>query len=355
MFDLKRTLELIKGALFDAEPTWRAYLPEAGNWQRTAFLLTGPLIVASTVIAYLLALTSSDTSMFPMFRPTVMSSVVSIVSGAVAVGVVASIFSALAGAFGGKSNFALGLATITLAFVPAYVGQALVWLPWIGGLLAFGLSIYGLVLLWRIIPIYLQVPDGKRTGHYIVSLICSIIVMAIIGSFVGGIMFGSSAGMTMSGLPRVGTPGSGSGSMFGGVIRQAEMMAAAEEDRYSPPSDGNLTERQVREFIRVMDRAAELQVDKEKRLQALAEKADNDEQLSMSDLGELMGSVTDLAGMQAGQIEVVKSAGGNWAEHQWVRESLRTAWIQKDINDTIAHNYKLYQKYEEQLARYVAK
>lgn len=351
MFDLKRTLELIKGALFDAEPTWRAYLPEAGNWQRTAFLLTGPLIVASTVIAYLLALISSDTSMFPMFRPTVMSSVVSIVSGAVAVGVVAFIFSALAGAFGGKNNFALGLAAITLAFVPAYVGQALAWLPWIGGLLAFGLSIYGLVLLWRIIPIYLEVPHGKRIGHYIVSLICSIVVMAIVGSFVSGVMYASSPGMTMGGLPQVATPG----SMFGGVIRQAEMMAAAEEDRYSPPSDGNLTEQQVREFIRVMDRATELQEDKEKRLQALAEKAGDDEQLSMSDLGELMGSVADLAGMQGGQIEVVKSAGGNWAEHQWVRESLRTAWIQKDINDTIAHNYKLYQKHEEQLARYVAK
>ena len=351
MFDLKRTLELIKGALFDAEPTWRAYLPEAGNWQRTAFLLTGPLIVASTVIAYLLALISSDTSMFPMFRPTVMSSVVSIVSGAVAVGVVAFIFSALAGAFGGKNNFALGLAAITLAFVPAYVGQALAWLPWIGGLLAFGLSIYGLVLLWRIIPIYLEVPHGKRIGHYIVSLICSIVVMAIVGSFVSGVMYASSPGMTMGGLPQVATPG----SMFGGVMRQAEMMAAAEEDRYSPPSDGNLTEQQVREFIRVMDRATELQADKEKRLQALAEKAGDDEQLSMSDLGELMGSVADLAGMQGGQIEVVKSAGGNWAEHQWVRESLRTAWIQKDINDTIAHNYKLYQKHEEQLARYVAK
>ena len=168
-------------------------------------------------------------------------------------------------------------------------------------------------------------------------------------------MYGSSPGMTMSGLPRVETPGSRSGSMFGGAIRQAEMMAAAEEDRYSPPSDGNLTEQQVREFIRVMDRATELQADKEKRLQALAEKAGDDEQLSMSDLGELMGSVADLAGMQGGQIEVVKSAGGNWAEHQWVRESLRTAWIQKDINDTIAHNYKLYQKHEEQLARYVAK
>jgi Yip1-like protein len=353
MFDLKRTLELVQGALFDTEPTWRAYLPEAGNWQKTAVLLTGPLIVASTVIAYLLALTSSDTSMFGMFRPTIMSSVINIVAGAVAVGVVTFIFSTLAGVFGGKNNFALGLAAISLAFVPGYVGQALVWLPWLGGLLSFGLAIYGLVLLWRIIPIYLEVPDGKRTAHYVVSLLASIVVMMVIGSVVGRVLYGSVPGMTMSGITQMGS--GSSGGMFGGAIRQAELMAAAEEDRYSPPSDGKLSDRQVREFIRVMDRAAELQADKDKRLQALAEKADSDNQLSMGDLGELMGSVTDLAGMQGGQIEVVKTAGGNWAEHEWVRDTLRTARIQKDGSDMIVSNYGLYQKYEEQLSGYLAR
>lgn len=354
MFDLTRTLELVKGALFDAETTWRAYLPEAGDWKKTAFLLTGPLIVASTVIAYLLGLTSSDASIFGQFRPTITSSVFNIIAGAIAAGVIAFIVSSLAGVFGGKNSFALGLAAITLAFVPGYVGQALAWLPWIGGPLALGLAIYGLVLLWRIIPIYLEVPQSKRAGHYILSLIASIVVMAIIGNVAGPIVYGSSPGTTMGGMSQTESPGSRTGGMFGGAIRQAELMAAAEEDRYSPPSDGEVTDRQVQEFIRVMDRAAELQADKEKRLQALAEKADRDEQMSMSDMSEMMGTVTDLAGMQGGQIEVVKSAGGNWAEHQWVRDSLRTAWIQKDINDTIEHNYELYQKYEGQLAAYIS-
>jgi Yip1-like protein len=355
MFDLKRTLELVKGALFDPEPTWRGYLPEAGNWQKTAIVLTGPLIVASAVIAYLLALTTSSTSMFGQFRPTVMSSVLNIVSGAISAGVVAFIFSSLAGVFGGKNNFALGLAAITLAFVPGYVGQALTWLPWVGTLLALGLAIYGLVLLWRIIPLYLEVPEGKRTTHYIVSLIASIIVMVVVGSIVGRVLYGSSPGMVMGGMPKVDAPDSRSGGMFGSVVRQAELAAAADEDRYSPPSDSELTERQVQEYIRVMDRAAGLLAEKEERLKALADKADKNDQMSFSDLGEMMGGVADLAGMQGSQIEVVKSAGGNWAEHQWVRESLRTAWIQKDLNETTATNYKLYQKYEDQLAMYITR
>ena len=62
----------------------------------------------------------------------------------------------------------------------------------------------------------------------------------------------------------------------------------------------------------------------------------------------------EAAGLQTSEIEVVKSAGGNWAEHQWVRESLRTAWIQKDINDTVAHNYELYLEFEDQLSAFIS-
>lgn len=355
MFDPKRTLDLIKGALFDADTTWRAYLPEAGDWKKTAFLLTGPLIILSTIIAYLIGLTSSDASMFGQFRPTITTSLFSIVTGAIAIVVLTFIFSALAGVFGGKNNFALGLAALSLAFVPGYVGQALAWLPWIGGLLALGLGIYGLVLLWRIIPLYLEVPQSKRVVHYVVSLIASIVVMVIIGQVINPMIYGRDAASPFGSMSRTEATGARSGGVFGGALRQAELIAAAEEDRYSPPSDGGLTERQVQEFIRVMDRAAELVAEKEERMRALAEKADNDEQISLSEMSEMMGTVQDLAGLQGGQIEVVKSAGGNWAEHQWVRESLRTAWLQKDINDTVAHNYEMFQKYEGQLTDYITR
>jgi len=133
------------------------------------------------------------------------------------------------------------------------------------------------------------------------------------------------------------------------------LMAAAEDDEYEPPSNGRLKKDQVREFIRVMQRTEELQQQKTARLQELAEKADNDEQVSFKDLGSMMSGMTEAAGLQTSEIEVVKSAGGNWAEHQWVRASLRTAWIQKDINDTVAHNFELYEEFEEELADYVSR
>jgi len=354
MIDLKRTLSLISGGIFDSEQTWRNYLPEADNWQKTALLLTGPLIIISAVGAYIFGFLGSDVSMFGQFRPTIISTILTMIMSAIAAVVIAFIVGALAGAFGGKSSFALSLAATTFAFIPGYLGQAVTWLPWIGGLLAFGLFIYGLVLLWKVIPVYLEVPDGKRVGHYILSLVAVIAAMFVLSMTVGRLLFPSMGAPSYDSVSHVPSGGSSSGTgLFGGLARQGELMAAAEEDRYDPPSDGRLSKNQVREFVRVVSRAEELQQEKMARIQEIADKADRDEEVSFSDLGSMMSGMTEAAGLQTSEIEVVKSAGGNWAEHQWVRESLRTAWVQKDINDTVAHNYALYQEFEEQLSRYI--
>lgn len=354
MIDLTRTLSLVKGGIFDPEKTWRDYLPEAENWQKTAFLLTGPLIILAAVAAYLLGLLGSDVSMFGRFRPTIVSTLMTMVTSAIVAVVVAWIVSALAGAFGGKSSFGLGLAATTFAFIPGYVGQALVWVPWIGGLLAFGLFIYGLVLLWKAIPVFLDVPGGKRAGHYILSLVASIAAVLILSLTIGRFMGPTVTAPTFSDMSDSSDSDRGTGGgLYSGIARQAELLEAAEDDRYDPPSNGRLSEKQVREFIRVMNRSEELQQQKMKKLEELAAKAERDEEVSFRDIGAMMGGITEVAGLQTSEIEVVKSAGGNWAEHQWVRESLRTAWVQKDVNDTIAHNYALYQEFEDELGDYI--
>jgi hypothetical protein len=354
MIDLNRTLSLVKGGIFDPEKTWRDYLPEAENWQKTAFLLTGPLIIFAAVAAYLLGFLGSDVSVFGRFRPTIVSTIMTMVSSAIAAVVIAWVFSAVAGAFGGKSGFGLGLAATTFAFIPGYIGQALVWLPWIGGLLSLGLFIYALVLLWKAIPVFLAVPDGKRVGHYILALVVSIAAMFILSMTVGRFIGPTITAPSLSDMSDVSSrDGDSSGGLYGGLARQADLMAAAEQDRYDPPSNGRLSEDQVREFIRVMQRADELQQQKMKRLEELAEKAERDEEVSLRDIGAMMGGMSEAVGLQTSEIEVVKSAGGNWAEHVWVRETLRTAWIQKDVDDTVAHNYALYQEFEDELGDYI--
>lgn len=348
MIDLTRTMQLVREGLVEPEATWRSYLPEAGDWQKTAQLLTVPLVVGAAVLAFVLGLLGSGVSAFG-FRPTLGGLILGIVWGLAAAAVIAGIFSSLAEMFGGKGGFALGLAATTLAFIPGYIGQVLGALPWIGWLLSIGLGIYSLVLLWRIIPLYLEVPEGKRTMHYVVSLIATIVAFMVLSLLLGG----GAAGNQLSSAGNL-EPGSVDGGLFGGLARQAELLATAEEDRYQPPADGELSERQVEAYIRVMERAAEALADQEQQVREIAERADANEELSFRDLTSMMSGVAQASGAGTIEIEIVKTAGGNWAEHQWVKQALRTAWLQKDSSDAVAHNYALYREYEDQLAAFVA-
>lgn len=352
MIDVRRTLKLISGGLFDPETTWTNYFPEAGDWQKTAMLLTVPLILISAIAAYVFGFFGSDVSIFGRFRPTVMSTLWSVIFAGIAAVVLAFVISLLAGAFGGKNKFALGLAATSFAFIPGYLSSAVSWVPWVGGLLAFGMFVYAMVLLWKIIPIYLAVPTGKRAGHYILTLVVSIVALMILSMTVGRFLFPPMYGPSFGDRSSIGGSDSMVSGMFGGITRQAELMAAAQQDEYDPPSNGRLSKKQVREFIRVMQRASEIEHEKMEHLKELSEKADQDGEFSFRDLGSMMSGVTEAAGLHTSEIEVVMSAGGNWAEHQWVREALRTAWIQKDINDSVAHNYELYLEYADELSDY---
>jgi len=354
MINPKRTLELLHGGLFDPEKTWREFLDTAEDWKKTAALVTGPLIVLSALAAYLVGFLGSSSSFFAQFRPTLISTVGTMITSAIGAVVFAFIVSAVAGAFGGKKSFALALAATSPALIPSYLGQAAMWLPWVGGLVALGLFIYALVLLWKIIPIYLSVPDGKRAGHYILSILASIVAMIILSATVGRLFMPTISGPTFGGLSDTNSSSTPFDSgAYGGLARQGQLIEAAQNDKFTPPSNGRVSKKQVKEFIRVMNRTDELRQQKLDQYKAIAEKAEKNEDISLKDLGSILGGVTDAAGLQTAEIEVVKSAGGNWAEHQWIKNSLRTAMIQKDGSDAIEHNYELYGDYEEELSGYL--
>ena len=48
-------------------------------------------------------------------------------------------------------------------------------------------------------------------------------------------------------------------------------------------------------------------------------------------------------------MEIVKTSGGNWAEHVWVEEQLRVARFQPDANDAAARNRELYDEFAASL------
>lgn len=227
MFDIKKTLELIQGGLLEPKATWQSYLSENRGWQETALLLTLPLIVATFVLSGLLSWVFGSYYVFTA-RGGFGTWLLGLLMAVVAIAAAGFIFSYLAGLFKGSHNFNKGLAALSLAAIPAYLGGVLGTIPYIGWIISLALTIVTLVFLYQIIPSYLEVPEDKRVLHYIASLVATFVVMLILSAIlgVGG----------MSSMPReasISGQESGQAGMFGGIQRYAQMMEQAELEKLS--------------------------------------------------------------------------------------------------------------------------
>jgi hypothetical protein len=344
MFDLARTVELIKGMIVEPRPTWERYYPESGDPQRTLGLLTIPLIVGAAILTWLLSHLFGSFYLFGGgFGLGFMLSM--IVFWAIGFGVFVLIISYLAKVFKGEGDWRRGLAAMSLATVPSWIGSVLSTLPLIGFLIGLALSIYALVLIYKIIPLYLKVPESSRVGHFIATLVCALIAGFILGSVLGFGMMGQGPMME----PGIGQPGAPQGGLLP-YERKADLMAEAEADRYDPPADGRVTEAQLAAYLDVLRKTADLRSAYGEDMDRLAQSIESKDgaEPSMKDLGTVFSGVMKLGGMAMAEMEVVKTGGGNWAEHSWVKEQLWTARIHKDSPET-AHNWALYQQHAAEL------
>ena len=133
-----------------------------------------------------------------------------------------------------------------------------------------------------------------------------------------------------------------SGGLFGSFERQAKVAEEATNDSYEPPADGKLTRDQVERFVYVMEKTGQLRG-------RLTEKLESNNETENPSLGDVFGGIRDAVRAGTAEMEVVKTAGGNWAEHQWVRSQLETARIHEDLNDTTRHNFALYERFKDRL------
>lgn len=342
MIDVNKTIAILKGGLLNPSKTWDSYLGKSHTWQETTTLLSAPLIIVSAVAAAILAWIFSSHYIFAA-SPGFGGFLIGIIAAFAGLFLAAFIFSFFAGVFNGEHNFNNGLAAVSLAAIPSYAGSILGTLPWIGWILSLALSILGLIFLYKIIPSYLKVPEEKRVIHFIVSLLVTLIVAVFLGMLLG------IGGVATTGHLKPHADSSSSHSMFGGLGRQAELMEQAGNDRYDPPKDGNISDVQMKKYVSTMQKVADLRVEQEKKLQQFQQQNQEKKDYSFSDIGALTSGMNAVMGSVNAEMEVVKTGGGNWAEHRWISDQLRIAMIQKDISDAVKHNYSLYLEHEEQL------
>lgn len=352
-FDIKKTLNLIKGGLLDPRNTWNSYLEKDPAWQDTAIQLTGPLLAANVLLTLIFSRLSGGYVYFGYGQNFLAALVSGLVFAAIGFAVVVAVFCFLASVFKGKSHFSRAFAAVSLAVIPGWVaGVVGALIPWVGWLISLAGFVLSLVYLYRIIPLALEVPEDKRVVHFIASIVCIFVINLILAAVLGtGSMargFGSRDFMPGDGD----TPVFGSG-MLGEMERQGRLIEAAQADRYEPPSDGRLSESQVEAFASVARKTQALQEEYAEDMQKLNEELEAKEkagELTPADLAKAYGSVGTVFGANNAEMEIVKTSGGNWAEYMWVKKQLRIAKIQRgEGSDALKHNFELYREYRDQL------
>ena len=365
MFDLGKFTNWVSGGLFENQATWEAYKAENHHWQATATQFTAPLVVLWGVAAVLLGWLFSNGGGFFNFLQPVVSSLIWFGLG----GLIASF---LAGKFGGMPGYGQALAALTFASIPGAIGGAISSLPVLGWVCAIGGSIWSLMLLWQALPTFLDIPLERRVGHYLLTLGATIIAFIIVTAILTGLGLGMASDEHSYGRDQASSPAqtrsndsiwtdrtsepanssttssstSSSSDTGGGLFgfgREIDYLEAAERDTYTPPADGRLEESQVERTVKFFAAANRL---RDSSTDALKKLENKDEQAS---LGDLFKGVKGLVSAGTAEMQSVKSGGGNWAEHEWVKRQLFEARIHQDLNDTTNHNFELYQKYEDQL------
>ena len=350
-FDFKKTLDLTKGGLLSPAETWERYLGENADWKSTLVVLTAPLLLANAILGLLLSRMMGTMSPFGLggnwFGALILGLVLACIGFAVAV----LVFNFLAGVFGGKPDFSRAFAAISLAAIPAWIaGIVGAAIPWLGGLIALAGAIVSLVFLYKILPLALGVPDGKRVLHFVVSLVAVLVINIIIGSVLGVGRMSTDVGRHDLGKRESRSGTSSAPGMFGELSRQAELMEQAGEDVYEPPGDGMISSKQANWFADVLAKSARIHEDEVARLEKLSKEMDEKKDVSPADIARFyqgMGSVVSLSNTE---MEVVKSGGGNWAEFEWIRQQLRTARMQQgEGSNALAHNFEVYEEISDEV------
>jgi len=351
MFDFAKTVQLIKGGLLEPQATWDSFLGENPDLKTTLIQLTGPLLVANVLLSVIFSRLVGGFYAYGMGGNLFVGLIMGLVMAVIGLAIATAVINALGGAFGGKSDINRAFAAVSLAVIPGYVaGIVGALIPYLGFLVMLAGGILSLVYLWRILPQALSIPEEKRALHYIVSLVLIFVVNAIVGAIIG---IGSVTNQMGSGsFSDSGDSGPASG-IFSGIMRQAELQESADRDRYDPPSNGKVSEAQVKQLVRVAEKVEALQQRESDKLKKMAEDMENKEKPSFGDISKIYQSTGSVMGLANAEMEVVKTGDGNWAEHQWVKEQLRIAIVQQDGSDAIEHNLRLYQKYQEQLDKII--
>ncbi len=346
--DFSKTPDIIKLGITDPTTGWEKYFAEGVPFKDTALVLTGPLILLNALLVAAFGGLVPGMSFMGAFFSTLVGAVIGVFVGA-------GVFSVLAGVLGGTSNFDKAFSALSLAWVPALLGSIVAAIvPFVGFLVAIAAFVLSLVYLYRLLPLALAVPDGKRVWHFILGLVIVIVINAIIGSVLGlnrpsgDALSAGGSGAAFEG----GEEAPRQSGMLGAMQRHGEIMEKAGTHRYDPPANGRVSKAQVEAYMAVQRKARKAQERFRQKMEDMEKQSADGENPGLAGLSSLGATISGAVTAGNAEMEIVVTGGGNWAEHNWVKGQLQTAMIHGGEGaDPIPQNYKLFEPYLEELGQ----
>jgi hypothetical protein len=105
----------------------------------------------------------------------------------------------LAPSFDGVKNRMQAMKLVTYSLTAGWVATILYVIPFLGGLLVFLAQLYGLYIFYLGVPVMMKVPVAKAAGYTAVVVVVTIIIGAVVGIVLSGVMMvgGLGSGMFM--------------------------------------------------------------------------------------------------------------------------------------------------------------
>jgi hypothetical protein len=187
MVDVAATVGRIRGMVVDPDATLAEHVQPVPPWAIVAREHAVPLIAGSAAVSTVLSLAfvpAAGTTGGGLIELLVLLLVrVAVNFGMVAL--MAALVAFFAGMFNGANDFNRGFVLVTLAMTPLYVGEAVLPIPLLGTLAALGGLIYSMIILYRNIPVAMNVPRTSRGRHFFMTLASMFLILMIAGLALG--------------------------------------------------------------------------------------------------------------------------------------------------------------------------
>lgn len=182
----KELLDLAIRGVISPKSLWKDKLQDSRSWIE---ILKFPIILFVSIIAVFSAVMVMVFGyqipfvggvVKPSIGEIIIQAIGTVVLYIIPIGIMSLFAGYLSGTLDGINDKGRGLWMLFLVSIPSLFSQVLSTLPAVGMLLGIVLGIYSMVLFYKAIPIFMEVPLAKRLRYFIFLILSSIVVSVVL-------------------------------------------------------------------------------------------------------------------------------------------------------------------------------